>query len=57
MITPSFHFDILKDYFTVMSEQSEIFVERLMKLDRSTPICLLPYIAACTLDIICGKKL
>jgi cytochrome P450 family 4 len=55
IITPAFHFDILKDYFSVMSEQSEIFAEKLMKLDRSAPICLLPHIAACTLDIICGN--
>ena len=57
MITPSFHFDILKDYFLVMSEQAEIFVERITKLDKSAPICLLPHIAACTLDIICGRFL
>ena len=55
MITPSFHFDILKDYFSVMTEQAEVFVEKLAKLDKTKPICLMPHIAACTLDIICGR--
>lgn len=54
MITPSFHFDILKDFFNVMNEHADILVGKLSKMDHSKKVSLLPHIAACTLDVICG---
>ena len=55
LITPAFHFDILKDFLIVFNEQADMFIENLKRFDKKT-VCLLPYISACALDIICGKK-
>lgn len=59
MLTPSFHFKILEDFFPIMNENVEIFVRNLEKQmtfnsngiidDISVPIL------ACALDIICGE--
>ena len=35
MITPSFHFEILNDFFHVMTEQSEIMIKNLEELSKS----------------------
>lgn len=55
MLTPTFHFTILVDFFEVMKEQANILVQNLEQhLDKDPFNCAL-YIALCTLDIICGK--
>lgn len=54
LITPSFHFDILKDYLLVINEQTELLIDNLKKVDKSKKIALMPYLRACALDIICG---
>ena len=55
LLTPAFHFEILKDFLSVFNEQSEIFIKKLENLKANQEIFLLPYIRACALDIICGK--
>ncbi|XP_015687266.1 cytochrome P450 4V2 [Protobothrops mucrosquamatus] len=53
MLTPTFHFTILVDFFEVMKEQANILVQNLEQhLDKDPFNCAL-YIALCTLDIIC----
>jgi cytochrome P450 len=56
LITPSFHFDILKDFLIIINEHAEVFVKNLKKMDKTAKIVLKPLISACSLDIICGKK-
>ena len=56
LITPSFHFDILKDFLIVINEHAETFVKMLKKVNKSEKIVLKPFISACSLDIICGEK-
>lgn len=56
LITPSFHFDILKDFLLVMSEQADIFVSVLRKFAKTgKEFDIFPLISNCALDIICGK--
>ena len=55
LITPSFHFDILKDFFEVINEHAEMFVRNLKKINLNEKIILKPHISACSLDIICGE--
>ena len=56
MITPSFHFEILNDFFHVMTEQSEIMIKNLEELSKSgQEINIFKQIALCALDIICGE--
>ena len=58
MITPSFHFEILNDFFHVMTEQSEIMIKNLEELSKSgQEINIFTQIALCALDIICGECL
>ena len=55
LLTPAFHFEILKDYLLVMNEQAEILVKELTKLSQTeTEIDIYKYIGLCALDIICG---
>jgi cytochrome P450 family 4 subfamily V len=55
LLTPAFHFEILKDYLLVMNEQAEILAKELTKLSQTeTEIDIYKYIGLCALDIICG---
>ena len=35
LLTPAFHFEILKDFLSVFNEQSEIFIKKLENLKRT----------------------
>lgn len=56
LITPSFHFRILDEFFKVFVEQTEVLVNTLAKLKDKDYFDIYPYLTRCTLDIICGKK-
>jgi cytochrome P450 len=57
MITPTFHFNILDSFLEVFSEKSEILINKLKKEVGSKGFDVCPYIAKCTLDIICGERM
>jgi hypothetical protein len=56
MITPAFHFSILDSFVEVFSEKSEILISKLQGEVGSKGFDVCPYIAKCTLDIICGES-
>ncbi|KAF8385491.1 cyp-32A1, partial [Pristionchus pacificus] len=54
MITPTFHFNILKGYVDVFVRQGQIFVDQLEKhADTDREVDVFPFIKRCALDIIC----
>nr|XP_039267695.1 cytochrome P450 4V2-like isoform X1 [Styela clava] len=54
LLTPAFHFNILKDFLPSMNDKCEIFTERLQKLANSDKYFeLLEHVGLCALDIIC----
>ncbi|CAB3253953.1 unnamed protein product [Arctia plantaginis] len=52
ILTPTFHFNILKGFTMVMEERSRALVEKLKAMD-GNEVNLLPYISDCTLCTIC----
>ncbi|XP_035230511.1 cytochrome P450 4V2-like [Stegodyphus dumicola] len=57
LITPSFHFEILKDFLPVFNEQSHIFVKILEKETKKPWTDVILPVTLCTLDIICETTL
>lgn len=56
LLVPAFHFKILHDFVPVFNEQALIMVQKLKEVSRkSKSFNIVPYVTACTLDIICGK--
>ncbi|GBN92377.1 Cytochrome P450 4C1 [Araneus ventricosus] len=53
LLTPTFHFSILKNFIPVFQEQSEILVSKLQLRVQESWIDALPLIFSCTLDVIC----
>ncbi|XP_015918285.2 cytochrome P450 4C1-like [Parasteatoda tepidariorum] len=53
LLTPAFHFNILKDFQHVFSKQSKILVDILDKQSKVNHVDILPIITRCSLDIIC----
>ena len=58
LFTPSFNFEILKTFVGTFNDQSLVLCRKLQDLcRRETPeIDIFPLMAACSLDIICGKQ-
>jgi docosahexaenoic acid omega-hydroxylase len=54
LLTPAFHFRILSDFVPIISEQSKILIEKISSF-RGEYFDIRNIMAACTLDIICGK--
>uniref|UniRef100_A0A0K0F0V7 Cytochrome P450 4V2 (inferred by orthology to a human protein) n=1 Tax=Strongyloides venezuelensis TaxID=75913 RepID=A0A0K0F0V7_STRVS len=53
LITPSFHFSMLKNYFSVFNKESKIFVECLQKyVNTDKEVNIIDYAKRVTLDII-----
>ena len=57
MLTPSFHFNILKDFLELMNDCSRNLVDKLNReaCDIGVPYDIFPDISLSSLDIICGK--
>lgn len=61
MLTPTFHFKILEDFIDIFNKQSVVLVQKLreahqdMLATNGDRVNLFPYVARCTLDIICGS--
>ena len=54
MITPAFHFSILKEFLNIFQEQSMLFVSNLREFaDKTYPIDIQAHVKLLTLDIIC----
>jgi cytochrome P450 len=57
LLTPSFHFDILKSYLLTINEEADIFVQKISQQNLKKKIELLPFITRFTLDTICSTAM
>ncbi|GFT24492.1 cytochrome P450 4C1 [Nephila pilipes] len=53
LLTPAFHFSILKEFLPIFQEKSSVLVSKLQALTREPWIDIAPLMSACALDIIC----
>ena len=54
LITPTFHYDILKDFLQVMNEQTTIMIDKIDSLVSSNEnVNISKHLKLCALDIIC----
>ncbi|XP_072402618.1 cytochrome P450 4d2-like isoform X1 [Diabrotica undecimpunctata] len=53
MITPAFHFSILENFVHVFETNGNVFIDLLKKEVDKPSIDITPFVALCTLDIIC----
>ncbi|KAF5277259.1 hypothetical protein FQA39_LY18508 [Lamprigera yunnana] len=53
LITPTFHFQILKEFLTIFDKQSNIFIQTLSENLDGKPFDVFPLVIPLTLDIIC----
>ena len=54
ILTPTFHFDILKGFVEVFESMGDVLVGKMEKYDETPSLDLHPFVTLCTLDIICG---
>lgn len=54
MLTPAFHFDILKEYFETFREESDKLVVAL-KLEVNKELNIIPVSTLFTLNTVCGE--
>ncbi|KAL7289827.1 hypothetical protein TKK_0016226 [Trichogramma kaykai] len=57
LLTPAFHFNVLKKYMEITFEQSNKAVTDLESLGKETNVNLLPYCSKYTLNIICESSM
>jgi cytochrome P450 len=57
ILTPAFHFEILKQFVQVFQSVGNVLIDNLRKCEESPSIDLHPLVTLCTLDTICGKFL
>ncbi|GBM88231.1 Cytochrome P450 4V2 [Araneus ventricosus] len=57
LLTPSFHFEILKDFIPVFNEQAHLFVKHLQKETIKDSTDIVMPVTLCSLDIICETTL
>nr|AVM18974.1 odorant degrading protein 4 [Holotrichia parallela] len=53
IITPAFHFQILEEFIDVFNSESDVLVSKLKDESEKGTVDIYPFIARCTLDIIC----
>lgn len=59
MLTPTFHYQIVKEYVSNFNEQALILVDVLRNealKSQGKPINVSPHMTNCTMDIVCGMK-
>jgi cytochrome P450 family 4 len=60
LLTPSFHFQILNTFIDVFNKQSLILCDvldnRRQSHNEDEIINVYPFVANCTLDVMCGKR-
>ncbi|ULT96287.1 hypothetical protein L5515_011816 [Caenorhabditis briggsae] len=57
LLTPTFHYDILKDFLPIFNEQSKIMVQKMCYMGKDENIDVLSTVTLCTLDIICETSM
>ncbi|CAL1268171.1 unnamed protein product [Larinioides sclopetarius] len=57
LLTPSFHFEILRDFMPVFNEQAHLFVKHLQKETTRDSTDIVMPVTLCSLDIICETTL
>jgi cytochrome P450 len=57
LLTPTFHYDILKDFVEIFNQQSKILVEKMSKHAGKGPFDVYSYVTLCALDIICESAM
>ncbi|KAG8200759.1 hypothetical protein JTE90_006344 [Oedothorax gibbosus] len=61
LLTPAFHFNILRDFLHVFNKQSKVLVDVLAGYTKQEFVDMVPLVTRCSLDIICesilGKEL
>ncbi|XP_035215346.1 cytochrome P450 4V2-like [Stegodyphus dumicola] len=57
LLTPAFHFHILKDFLPAMNKQSKILANVLKNHTEDEYVDIVPFISKCSLDIICESIL
>ena len=55
MLTPAFHFSILKDFVEIMNQKADILIQKLSAKPEGEVFDVYRMIALCALDIIMGK--
>ncbi|GMR46760.1 hypothetical protein PMAYCL1PPCAC_16955 [Pristionchus mayeri] len=58
LLTPAFHFNVLKGYQDIFVKQAQVFLEQIdAYADSGREVDLFPYVKRCALDIICDTAM
>ncbi|CAI5447823.1 unnamed protein product [Caenorhabditis angaria] len=57
LLTPTFHYDILKDFLPIFNEQAKIMIQKMCLYGPTDPVDILSMVTLCTLDIICETSM
>jgi cytochrome P450 family 4 subfamily V len=57
LLTPTFHYDILKDFVDIFNQQSKVMVDKLQTHVGQGSFDVYPYVTLCALDIICESAM
>lgn len=56
ILTPAFHFQILKHFVDTFESCGDNLIQKLLKETDKDSVDIYPYITLCTLDVICGRQ-
>ncbi|GMS95798.1 hypothetical protein PENTCL1PPCAC_17973 [Pristionchus entomophagus] len=57
MLTPTFHYDILKDFLPIFNQHSRILIEKMNRIPQGGRMEVLHTISLCALDAICETSM
>ncbi|KAF8375489.1 cyp-31A3 [Pristionchus pacificus] len=57
MLTPTFHYDILKDFLPIFNHHSRILIQKMNRITDNSPMEVLHTISLCALDAICETSM